>query len=51
MKFLLLISSKTVINLHVAVFCVVTPCSHVVRYRRFGGPWCVHHQGEVNGWS
>jgi hypothetical protein len=30
-------------------FWVVTPCSVVVRYQRFGGPFCLHLQGEVNG--
>jgi len=31
----------------VAVFWVVTPCSHVLGYQRFGGPCCLHLQGEV----
>jgi hypothetical protein len=31
----------------VAVFWVVTPCSDVIRYERFGGPCCLHLQGEV----
>jgi len=30
----------------VAVFSVVTPCTDVVGYRRFGGPCCLHLQGE-----
>jgi hypothetical protein len=28
------------------LFCVVTPCSVAVGYRRFGGPCCLHLQGE-----
>jgi hypothetical protein len=31
----------------VAVFWVVTPCSDVVGYQRFGGPCCLHVQSEV----
>jgi len=27
----------------------VVPCSVSVGYQRFGGPWCLHLQGE-NGW-
>jgi len=30
----------------VEVFWVVTPCSVMVGYKRFGGPCCVHLQGE-----
>jgi hypothetical protein len=30
--------------MQVAIFCFVTPCSVAVRYRRFGGPWCVTTQ-------
>jgi len=26
----------------------VTPCGNMVRYQRFGGPCCLHSQGEVN---
>jgi len=29
-------------DLHVVVFWVVTSCSHVVGYQRFGGPYCLH---------
>jgi len=29
-----------------AVFWVVAPCSVVVRYRRFGGPCCLHLHRE-----
>jgi uncharacterized membrane protein YgcG len=31
----------------VQVFWVVTPCSVVVGYQCFGGPYCFHLQGEV----
>jgi hypothetical protein len=31
----------------VAVLRVVTPCSVVVGYQRFGGPYCLYLQGEV----
>jgi len=31
----------------VEFFCVVTPCSVAIGYRRFGGPLCLHLQGEV----
>jgi hypothetical protein len=31
------------------VFWVVTPCSDVVGYRRFGGPSYLHLQDEVDG--
>jgi len=33
----------------VEVFWVVTPCSVVVVYQRFGGPCCLHLQGDVAG--
>jgi hypothetical protein len=33
----------------VDVFWVVTPCIAAVGYQRFGGPWYLHLQGEVNG--
>jgi len=33
---------------HIVVFWVVTRCSVVVGYRRFGGPFCLHLRGEVN---
>jgi hypothetical protein len=32
-----------------AVFWVVAPCSLVEVYQRFGGPCCLHHQGESQG--
>jgi len=35
-------------KVHVMVFWVVTPCSDVVGFQRFGGPCCLHPQGEVN---
>jgi hypothetical protein len=31
----------------VMVFWIVTPCSVVVGYQRFGRPCCFHLQGEV----
>jgi hypothetical protein len=37
----------TVVMIKVEVFWVVTPCSIVVGYRRFGGPCCFHLQDEV----
>jgi hypothetical protein len=37
------------IEIQVAVFWVMTPCSDVVGYRRFGGPYCLHLQGEFSG--
>jgi hypothetical protein len=36
-------------KIQVAVFCVVTTCSDVVGYQRFGRPRCMHLQGEENG--
>jgi hypothetical protein len=33
-------------NLQVMIFWVVTPCSDVVGCQRFGGPCCLHLQGE-----
>jgi hypothetical protein len=33
----------------VDVFWVVTPSSVVVGYQRFGGPCCLHLQGEDGG--
>jgi hypothetical protein len=33
-------------KVHVEVFWDVTPCSVVVGYQRFRGPWCLHLQGE-----
>jgi hypothetical protein len=32
-----------------SVFWVVMPCNVAVGYQRFGGPYCFHLQGEVNG--
>jgi hypothetical protein len=35
-------------RIQVVIFwAVVTPCSDVGRYQRFGGPCCIHLQGEV----
>jgi hypothetical protein len=31
------------------VFWVMTPCSDVIGYRRFGWPFCFYLQGEVSG--
>jgi len=31
-------------RIHAKVFLVVTSCSDVVRYYRFGGPCCLHLQ-------
>jgi len=31
------------------VFWIMTPCSDVVGYRRFGGPCCLHLQSEIIG--
>jgi len=39
----------TAVKIQVAVFCVVTPCSVVVRYQCFGGPYCFHLHSEVTG--
>jgi hypothetical protein len=36
----------TAVKILVEVFWVMTPCSVVVRYQRFGGPCCVHLQVE-----
>jgi hypothetical protein len=33
---------------HVAVFRVATPCNDVVEHQRFGGPRCLHLQGDVH---
>jgi len=38
----------TVMKIQIEVFWVVTPCSDVVRCQRFGGPCCLHLQGEDN---
>jgi hypothetical protein len=34
------------IDLKIAVFWVVAPCSLVEVYQRFRGPCCLHHQGD-----
>jgi len=34
----------------VKVFWVVTPCSDMVGYQRFGGPRCIF-QGEMTTWT
>jgi hypothetical protein len=34
-------------KIQVEVFWVVMPCGVVVGYQYFGGPWCLHLQGEV----
>jgi hypothetical protein len=36
----------TAVKIHVEVFWVVTPCSVVVGYERFGRPCCLCLQGE-----
>jgi len=33
--------------MQVKVFWVAIQSSVAVGYQRFGGPWCLHHQGEV----
>jgi hypothetical protein len=35
-----------VLNVKMAVFWVVAPCSLVEFYQRFRGPCCLHHQGD-----
>jgi hypothetical protein len=37
----------TAMKIQVTVFWVTTPCSVVVGYQRFGGPCCLHLQGDV----
>jgi len=37
----------TTMNIQVNIFWVITPCSFVVGYQRFGGLCCLHLQGEV----
>jgi hypothetical protein len=37
----------TAVKIQVEVFRVVTPCSVVVGYQRFGGPYCLHLQGII----
>jgi hypothetical protein len=36
----------TAVSTKMAVFCVVATCSLVEVYQRFGGPFCLHHQGD-----
>jgi len=36
-------------SVQVKIFWVVTPCGVVVGYQRFGGPLCLHLQGEDGG--
>jgi hypothetical protein len=36
---------RVVVMIQVAVFCVLMPCSDVVGYHRFGGPYYLHLQG------
>jgi hypothetical protein len=40
----------TTVKFQVEIFWVLTPCSFVVRYKSFGGPFCLHLQGEVKRW-
>jgi len=37
------------VKIQVEVIWVVTPCSDMVGYERFGGPCCLHLQGEDGG--
>jgi hypothetical protein len=39
---------KQKLSLPAVVFWVMTPCSDVVGHQRFGGPCCLHLQGEVD---
>jgi len=34
-------------KIQVVALWLVTPCSVAIRYDRFGGPCCLHLQGEV----
>jgi len=36
----------TTVKIQVEVFWVVSPCSVVIGYQRFGDPWYLHLQGE-----
>jgi len=41
------------VKIQVEVVWVVTPCSVMVGYRRFGGPWCLHppeDRGSMDLW-
>jgi hypothetical protein len=42
-----MLNSVKIYWLQVEVFCVQTPFSDVVGYQRFGGPCCLHLQGEI----
>jgi hypothetical protein len=37
----------TAVMFQVEVFWVVTLCSYMVGYQRFGGPCCFHLQGDL----
>jgi hypothetical protein len=37
------------LDLKMAVFWVVVPCSLVEVYQRLRGPCCLHHQGDGSG--
>jgi hypothetical protein len=37
------------VKIKVEVLLVVMPCSVAIGYQCFGGPCCLHLQGEVNG--
>jgi hypothetical protein len=37
------------VKIQVEVLWVLTPCSFAVEYQSFGGPGCLHFQGEVKG--
>jgi len=36
-------------NIQATVFWVAMPCNDGVRFQCFGGPCCLHLQGEVSG--
>jgi len=40
----------TAMKIQVAVFSIVTPCSFVIGYKRFGGP-CYLHLQSIWTWS
>jgi len=42
------LESFTAMKIEVVVFRVLAPCNDVVGYQCFGGPCCLHLQGEVN---
>jgi hypothetical protein len=39
----------TVVKIQIKVFWIVMPCSFVVGYQCFGGPFCLHLHSEVIG--